>query len=430
MNVLARVVGRAAAGVVALALCDAPMRAEAGQPDLDARIRSAFDAAYNLDHETALATARRAAIDAPNESRAHRALAGILWLQALFHRGALTVDHYMGGLTRSTVTLPKPPAAIEQEFTASITRAIELADARLDRAPRDPDALYDAGAAYGLRASWIASVEGNVRGAFRTARRAFLTQKKVLDVAPDRVGAGAVVGTYRYAIAGLGFAPRMFAYLVGFEGGKDEGIALLEAAAGPGSSSRHEARTALVLIYSREGRHEDAFALLTEMAAAFPGNRILVLERGAAAVRAGRAFEADAILSAGIATFDSDPRRKLRGERALWFYRRGLARLALVRPEAASADLETALESGPEEWIRGRIELGLGKVADLGGRRAEALERYTRARDIARAANDPAGLAEANRLIDRPFQVTSRRAVPGRTVKSSRRGHRSAWMVV
>ncbi|MCC7044111.1 MAG: hypothetical protein IT183_09620 [Acidobacteria bacterium] len=390
----------------------------AANEDLNTQILAAYRAAYNLDHDTALRTARATTARWPDESRAHRALASILWLQALFHRGAVTVDHYMGGLTGSSIKLPEPPASIEVEFRAALARAIALAEVRVARAPREPDALYDAGAAYGLQASWTASVEGRVRGAFGMARRAYSTQERVMALQPTRVGAGTVVGTYRYAVAGLGLASRVVAYLAGFGGDKARGIALLEAATAPESESRFEARTALVLIYSREGRYEDAFRLLTSMSAEFPQNRILVLERGAAAVRAGRAREADEILSAGIEQLEEDTRRRLPGERALWFYRRGLARLALNRPIDAASDLHTALQSVPETWIRGRIELALGKVADLTGRRADARDFYRRARETARAANDPVALSEASRLLNRPFVLsrafTDLREIPAR----------------
>lgn len=416
--------------VALLVSLPASLPASADQETLDARIAAVYRSAYNLEHDTALSDARALIASAPNESRVHRTLAGILWLQALFHRGAVTVDHYMGGLTRTTITLPKTAPEIEREFRTAVTRAIELAEARLKTTPANPEALYDVGAAHGLQASWIASVDGNVRAAFRTARRAYLTQEKVLEVAPDRVSAGAVVGTYRYAVAGLGLASRLFAYVAGFSGGKEAGIRLLEAASVPGSISRFEARTALVLIYSREGRHQDAFHLLSEMHGDFPDNRILVLERGAAAIRAGRAQEAETILTSGIRELDADQRRKLPGERALWFYRRGLARLALGQRQDATADLKTALGSGPEEWIRGRTELALGQLDDLAGRRNEALVRYRRARDIARAANDPAGLADANRLIRTPFVLATGHVTTGQTVHAPGTRHLRAVAVV
>ncbi len=73
-------------------------------------LRRSIEAAYNLDHDVALAEARAAVAAAPNESSAHRALAAMLWLDVIFRRGTVTVDHYVGGLGGSPRTLPKPAA--------------------------------------------------------------------------------------------------------------------------------------------------------------------------------------------------------------------------------------------------------------------------------------------------------------------------------
>jgi tetratricopeptide (TPR) repeat protein len=403
----------ATAGVLIL-LSGAPALA---QHDLDARVHRAWQAAYNLDRSDALAIARQAVLDYPDDSAAHRTLAAILWLQALFLRGAVTVDHYVGGITSSSLDLPDPPESLAKDFDAAIGRAIELAEAAVADRPDDPDALYDLGAAYGLRASWVASVEGRVRGALGAARRAFNAQERVLELDPDRIGAGAVVGTYRYVVAGLGLPLRMVAYLVGFGGGKEEGIALLETAARSDSESRFEAQTALVLIYSREGRHEDAYRVLSEMSAEFPRNRILVLERGSAAIRAGMAEEAERILRDGIDTLAGDKRPRMPGELALWHYKLALAQFELKELEDASASFINALTAGPEPWVHARIELALGKIDDLEGRRVEAVGRYRRARQLARDSRDRVTADEAERLMRRPFAVS--RLSPG--------PHRRPW---
>ena len=372
------------------------------QPDLDARIAAAFQASYNLDHDEALAAARAVAASAPDQSRAHRSVASILWLHALFARGAVTVDHYMGGMTRSRLTLEKPAPAVADEFHRELARAITLAEGRVKAAPGDVRALHDLAAAYGLSASWSASVDGRLRAAFGTARKAYNAAEEVLERSPERVSAGTIVGTYRYAVSGLGVATRMLAYVAGFGGGKERGIALIEAASRRGES-QFEARTALVIIYSREGRHDEAYRLLGEMAAQYPKNRLLVLEQGAAAVRAGKAREAEALLSKGLAAFEQDARRKMPGERALWLYKRATARLALDRRDEAAGDLQAALTSQPQPWVQGRIHLELGKLADLAGRRPEAVAKYVMARDIGQTANDPTSVTEASRLLRQPF---------------------------
>jgi tetratricopeptide (TPR) repeat protein len=376
--------------------------------DLDAKIAATYRAAYSLDQDQAFALARSAVSSAPGESRAHRTLAAVLWIDIIFRRGAVTVDHYLGGVTRSQLTLPKPPAAGDAEFKQELDRAIELAERRLDANPRDVQAKYDLGAAYGLQASYYASVEGSMTSAFLSARRAFDAQEEVLSLEPHRLAAGVVVGTYRYVISGLSLPSRMLAYMAGFGGGKEKGISILETAARD-AGARVEAKTALALIYSREGRHRDAERLLAELAAEFPRNRLFVLEQGAAAIRAGRNAEAEAILTRGLDALHADLRPKIPGERALWLYKRGLARFAQNHRPEATTDLDAALRSGPVEWVRGRILLTQGKIADLAGRRDEAVAAYRVARDIGLKTNDPGSAAEAGRLIRQPF---SRRPNP------------------
>jgi tetratricopeptide (TPR) repeat protein len=381
-----------------------PAASGARLDSLDAELSGAFIALYNLDRDEALARARQAVAMAPGESRTHRALATMLWLDALFLRGAVTVDTYLGGFSGPQITLPKPPPALDVEFRKELDQAITLAEARMRRLPRDPIAMHELGSALGLQASYMASVEGRILAAFGAARRAFDLEESVLAHDPSRLDAGLVVGTYRYAVSNLGVPSRMVAYMAGFGGGKAKGLALLEGATHADQTAT-EARTALVLIYSREGRHQDAFRVLSDLAAAYPRNRLFVLERGAAAIRAGRAEEAEAILTSGLATFEADPRLKIPGERALWFYKRGSARISLNHPAAARQDLDEALRSSPVEWVRGRLQLEAGKADDLLGRRKEAVALYRTAREIAQRTNDAAGASEAARWLDQPFRM-------------------------
>ena len=105
----------------------------------------------------------------------------------------------------------------------------------------------------------------------------------------------------------------------------------------------------------------------------------------------------------GLSQFERDTRPKIPGERALWLYKRAMARVVLKRVPEAEADLRAALESQPVEWVRGRIHLELGKVADLQGRRSVALGEYRQARTIADANNDAIAGAAAARFERRPY---------------------------
>jgi hypothetical protein len=163
----------------------------------------------------------------PDDVAAHRTLATVLWLKLLFERGAVTVDHYMGSFSRARVDLKPPPPDRDAEFRRHVGRARELAERRLAKTPRDVQAQYDLGVALGLEASYMATVEGRMLAGFRAARRSFDLHESVLEQDPSRADAGVIVGMYRYIVSTLSLPMRALAYIVGFGGNRDEGIALL-----------------------------------------------------------------------------------------------------------------------------------------------------------------------------------------------------------
>jgi hypothetical protein len=356
-----------------------------------------------LNYEEALRLARLDVAAAPDNAEAHRTLATILWMHILFIRGGATIDHYLGGLTSSQIKLPPPPAALDAEFRQHVGKALALAEATLKKDPRNVAAHYDEGAALGLMASYVATVEGKVTQALGSAKRAYNAHEWVLDRVPTQHEAGLVVGTYRYAVAALSLPKRLLAYLAGFGGGKERGLQLIEAAA-TRPVTRADARVGLALMYSREGRQADALSVLKLLAAEFPQNRLLQLEIGSAAWRAGRAAESESVLTAGLAWHDRDARPKVPGERALWLYKRGMARVSLNHLDDAVRDLREGLTNSPLGWVQGRIHLELGKVADLRGQRKEALSEYRVGADLCRQHQDPWCGEQAASLTRAPFR--------------------------
>jgi hypothetical protein len=373
-------------------------------PDVTAVIKEAFHAAYSLDEPEALAAARRSVAMGPNEPAAHRALASILWLAILYKRGAVVTDAYLAaGSLKDQVNLPKPPQALDTEFNREMTAAIDLAEARLKVNPRDVQAHFDAGTAYAIQASYTATVEGRVLGAMRMAKRAYDHQEYVLEHAPARAEAGLVVGTYRYLVSTLSLPARWMAYVVGFGGGKEKGISLIEAAT-TADQTHVDAKLALLLIYNRERRFGDAVRLARELEQEFPKNRLFALEEGSAATRGGRPADGEAALSRGLAAYDRDTRPKFPGERAVWLYKRAVARVALRRLPEAQADLDAALQSQPNDWTKGRLKLESGRLADLRGRRPEALSAYREAERLCTKLDDRACAQDAERLARQPFK--------------------------
>ncbi|HEV3484064.1 MAG TPA: hypothetical protein VG106_01555, partial [Vicinamibacterales bacterium] len=323
-----------AALIVVLLVCAVPVTLHPQESPQQLRAR-AFNLAYNLDHDQAMDLLRRAAAAAPDDPASHRSVAAVLWLNILFRRGAVTVDHYLGSFSRATVDLPKPPPEMDREFRELVARAKELSERRIRAAPRDPVARYNLGAVLGIEASYVATVEGRMLAGFKAARRAYDEHEKVLELNPLMKDAGLVVGTYRYIVSTLSLPLRMMAYVAGFGGGRERGIRMLEETAAAGGETRTDAMFGLVLMYNREKRYDDALRVLEELRRLYPRNRLVVLEAGSTALRGGQAQRAEALLSQGLQMLTRDTRPRVPGESALWHYKRGAARVALGQADQA-----------------------------------------------------------------------------------------------
>jgi tetratricopeptide (TPR) repeat protein len=361
------------------------------------RRRKALELAYNLDHDEAIALLRRAVAEASNDPAPHRTLASVLWLHMLFLRGAVTVDHYLGSFSRARVDLKKPPAVLDAEFRKEVQTAIDLARDRVKKAPRDAQARYDLGAALGLQASYIATVEGRLLAGFKAARRCFDEHERALQLDSGRDDAALVVGMYRYIVSTLSLPMRLMAYVAGFGGGKDEGIRLLQRAAAADGEARTDALFALILVYNRERRFDDALKVLETLRQLYPRNRLVVLEQGATALRGGKAAEAERILSQGLRMLAADKRRTIPGEESLWHYKRGAARVALRREDAAD-DLRVATGGDAQAWVAGRARVELAKLALRAGNRSAAAAELKQAEALCQNGNDPLCVEEARAL--------------------------------
>ena len=372
--------------------------ASLANPRSEALRARASNELYNLDRERAIATFREAIAADPEDASAYLGLAVALWMGETFRRGTMTVDSYLGGITRSNVKLPPPPPELVSEFQQITGHAIELAEQKVEANPRDPDAHYQLGAAIGLRASFAASVQGSVRAAFGSARDAYKAHERVLELDPRRHDAGLVVGTYRYIVAAMALPLRWVAYVAGFGGGKERGISLVQGAADfAGGENRTDARIALLLLYNREKRYDDALRELEHLRMAFPRNRLFWLETGSTLLRAGRHAEADRVLTEGIEKLAADTRPRMFGEEALWFQKRGAARGALGRADA-KADLERSLAAEGRRWVHGRARLELARLAQKAGHTAAAEREAKLAAALCEGDNDKPCANEAKRL--------------------------------
>jgi tetratricopeptide (TPR) repeat protein len=359
----------------------------------------AANLAHDLEHDQAIALLRKAIAMAPDDSAAHRQLANVLWLKMLFLRGGVTVDHYLGSFSRSQVDLKKPSPDLVAEFNEHVTKAIGLSEKRAAAHPTDPQAHYDLGAAVGLQASYTASVEGRLLAGFRAASRAYDEHERVLQLDPSRKDAGLIVGTYRYIVSTLSTPMRLMAYVVGFGGGRERGIRMIEETAAARADNRIDALFALVLVYNREKRYADAQRVLEELRELHPRNRLVLLEAGSTALRAGRPEQAEPLLTQGMGMLNTSTGPRIPGEESLWRYKRGAALVALGRMDAAQADLGVAIAPGAQAWVQGRARVELARIALRRGDRGAAAGEARQAETLCQQGNDPVCLTEARKLL-------------------------------
>lgn len=368
-------------------------------PESRVFIDRAFEAAYNLDHADAIANLDKALAADPSDPDTHRAAAVIAWLRIGFLRGSITVDDYLGSVSKPNINMLPPPPDEANRFQRHITRALELAEAELERRPRDPEAHFRLGAVVGTQASYGATVEGKVLASFRAARRAYDAHETVLDLDPSRKDAGLIVGTYRYIVSALSLPIRLMAYVAGFGGGKERGLMMIEGAASFPSLSQTDARFALILLYNREKRFQDALRVTRELQKQYPRNRQLWYEAGATLIRAQRYQEAEDVLDEGIRMRDRDRRERMFGEDALWHYKRGVARARQGRSREAAEDFTIPLSREARDWVRGRAHAELGQIAQKAGNREQARQHYRQAIELAMRGNDPTGKSAGETLL-------------------------------
>ncbi len=389
-----------------LAIAIFPGAPAAANPRSEALQREASDAAYNLDFDRAKDLFAQAIAADPRDDAAYRGAASLSWLRVLFLRGTVLVEDYMGHLkSTSDVPMPPPPPDLDTAFHQQIDRAIALGENAVDKRYNDASSHYELGAALGIYASYAGSVEGRVFGAMRLARRAFSESEKALELDSHFAQAGLVAGTYRYLVSSLPMAVRVMAYIVGFGGGKEEGLRLIEKAAASPSDVQSDAKTALVLIYNRERRYDDAVKVLRELERSYPQNRLFVLEEASTLLRGNKPAEADKVLEDAMARLAQDTRPRMPGEDGRWHYKRGTARLLIGRLSEAEDDLKAALASpGVRGWVQARIHVELGKLADVRGDRAAAQREYRLALAIGKTARDDEAESQASQFLAKAYR--------------------------
>jgi hypothetical protein len=372
-------------------------------------------ALFNLDYDSAQQTFKEMARLFPDDPTGTQMQAYTLWLETLNKSRLLQAAIYS---TQSFYagTEEKPDPRLLQNFRDLTRQATQLAKARLQRNPRDPQMLYILGAIETLKGSFAATIERRFIAALRDGSSGVDRQREVIKLDPNFHDAELSIGLYEYIIGTLPLGAKLLASMVGARGSKKRGIETLERVAKEAHWERDDARVLLIGLYKREKRFPEALELSRELQEKYPRNYLFRLETADTLIlqaiterRANRIKEAAELETEAVSAFDQLLHaRSASGASAraldLIHFRYGEALLLLGQPEHAAREfLAATMVNGGEPGLVTRAHLRAAQAFDLAGKRNEALTEY---RIALFRPNIYDSLEQARRGLKEPYKQT------------------------
>lgn len=350
---------------------------------------SGFQALYNLDYQKARRDFTEISQAFPQHPAGSQFLASTLWIETLYNTRRLQSSLYSSKSFYANSEEKPDPKVIEQ-FRNRIREAQKLSQARLKQYPQDVEALYFLGATEALKACFEEAVERRHMAALRDGQDAVDHHRAALKLDPNFHDAEVTIGLYDYVVGTLPFPARMLAGIIGARGSKKRGLATIERVGTQGKSAVDQAKTLLIVLYTREKRYAEAATLARDFASRFPRNYLYRLEAADALVshytleRATNhnSATADRSLEQALGLFetllhDKDVADTAARSLDLIHYKYGEALLKAGRPDQATREfLAAAQVEGAEPGLATMAHLCAAQSLDAERKRSEALAQY------------------------------------------------------
>ncbi|HEV7473035.1 MAG TPA: hypothetical protein VGN90_03235 [Pyrinomonadaceae bacterium] len=349
---------------------------------------SGFEALFNLDYEKARKSFHEVARLFPDHPAGPQFLAASLWIETLYETRRLQASLYSSDSFYAPNDDKANPKVVEQ-FRAWTREAKKLAEARLKANPKDAEAKYYLGATAGLKASFEEAVERRHFAAMKDGSDAVDHHRDVIKLDPNFHDAEITIGLYDYVLGSLPLAAKILVGVTGMRGSRKRGLATIERVTKEGKWVRDDARTLLIVLYTRERRYGDAANYARELATKYPRNYLFRLEAAdalvAQAAQERKANHAEAVAAAereAFSTFDELLHdRNVRDTAAkaldLIHFKYGEALLTARQPERAAKEfLATTSVAKAEPGLVTMAYLYAARAFDVAGRRNDALAQY------------------------------------------------------
>jgi tetratricopeptide (TPR) repeat protein len=350
--------------------------------------RSGLDALYNIDYEKANRDFKEIVRLYPNHPGGYQLLAARLWIKTLYESRRLQSSLYSSEGFYSSGD-DKVDPKIVTEFRNLTREARRLAEAKLKQEPKNIEALDFLANTEGLKAAFEEAVERRHFAALRDGNDAVNHHREVLKLDPKYIDAQITIGLYEYVVGSLPLPVKILAGATGFRGSKKRGLKMLEQVAAEGRWAQDDAKSVLVLLYTREKRYADVVKLTRELSAKYPRNYLLRLETADALVLLAGQKRKEKDLAGAVQaekeafeSFDEMLRDREVREAAgraldLIHFKYGEALLtAGYNDRAAKEFLATTRVDRAEPGLVTMAHLYAARAYDSAGKREEALAQY------------------------------------------------------
>lgn len=347
--------------------------------------RSGLDALYNIDYDKAERDFKEIVRLLPNHPGGYQLLAARVWIKTLYESRRLQSSLYSSeGFYASGDDKVDP--TIVTEFRNLTREARRLAEAKLKQEPKNIEALDFLANTEGLKASFEEAVERRHFAALRDGNDAVDHHREVLKIDPKYVDAQITIGLYEYVVGSLPLPVKILAGATGYRGSKKRGLAMLEQVAKEGRWAQDDAKSVLILLYTREKRFDDVLKLTRELSAKYPRNYLLRLETADALVALAGVKRKQKDLTGAVqaekeafATFDEllRDRHAASGALDLIHFKYGEVLLTSgYHDRAAKEFLATTKIERAEANLVTMAHLYAARAYDVGGKRDEAVAQY------------------------------------------------------
>jgi predicted Zn-dependent protease len=391
-----------------------PVSASPDNAKLEELRRSGIEALYNLDYDKAQKEFKEIVRLYPTSPAGPQLLAARLWIKTLYETRRLQASLYSSEGFYSSGD-DKVDPKIVSEFRSLSREAKRLAELQLKQNPKDVDALDWLAVIEGLKASFEEAVERRHFAALKDGNAAVDHHRDVLKLDPTRIDANLTIGLYEYAVASLPLPVRVVVGVAGFRGSKKKGLQLIERVTKEGHWSSEDAKTLLIVLYTREKRYKDALAFARELSAKYPRNYLFRLEAADALVSQAEVERRNKNIEAAVlaereafATFEQILRDKSLRETVsraldLIHFKYGEVLLTAGEGERAAKEFLAATKvEHAEPSLVTMAHLYAARAYDLAGKREDALAQYRQvlARPDIYAAHD-----EAKKGLRQPYKL-------------------------